>query len=110
MVMRSFINEEIKGLRNSFVNRLGIMRPGGYFAENQTYITNFQSSTNNNCDSSSHSFRKSTCKQCNSSVASVCTLIGHLEGIDILSTLGDTLLSPNTKYLIPLLNCYRCNS
>jgi len=36
-------------------------------------------------------------------------LIERLEGIDMFSTLRDTLRFPNTKYPTPRLNCCRLN-
>lgn len=72
------------------------------FRESVLYITELGRTNDHGCHSSSYGSQGSICDIC---VASLYALIGHLEGIDNLSTLRDTLRFPNTKYLTPFLKC-----
>jgi len=78
------------------------------FKELVLYIKKFpRQSSSTSCHSSMpHSPRSDICTTC---IASLDRLITHLEEIDSLQTLHDTLRSPNTKYLKSVLTCCKHN-
>ncbi|KAF8956184.1 hypothetical protein BDZ97DRAFT_1853121 [Flammula alnicola] len=75
------------------------------FKEVAQYIWNRQFTSSSSCHSSGrHSAEDVICKTC---VDSLHVLIRHLEEIDTLATLQETLQSPNTKYKKSVRTCCR---
>jgi len=80
------------------------------FKDSVLYIWSLQSNSpsTTRCHSSvQHRSHDGICDTCR---ASLNFLIKHLEEIDTLSTLRDTLQSPDTKYLKSVLTCCRHNN